>query len=114
MRRSTSPRCRTPPSGRIVLRVERGKPTSSGFSDWKILDLGGFLQKMLHGMARLRLVEEEGHLPFVEAEFRAEADRQLLVPGEQCSGRRQEIRADARLANVQHRGPLLRDVVAGA
>src|SRR3989442_4569190 len=78
MRRSTSPRCRTPPSGRIVLRVERGKPTSSGFSDWKILDLGGFLQKMLHGMARLRLVEEEGHLPFVEAEFRGEVDPQLL------------------------------------
>src|SRR5947209_9783918 len=72
MRRSTSPRCRTPPSGRIVLRVERGKPTSSGFSDWKTLDLGGFLQKMLHGMARLRLVEEEGHLPFVEAEVRGE------------------------------------------
>src|SRR2546422_7695122 len=78
MRRSTSPRCRTPPSGRIVLRVERGKPTSSGFSDWKILDLGGFLQKMLHDMARLRLVEEEGHLPFVEAEFRGEVDPQLL------------------------------------
>src|SRR5256712_7589852 len=114
MRRSTSPRCRTPPSGRIVLRVERGKPTSSGFSDWKILDLGGFLQKMLHGMARLRLVEEEGHLPFVEAEFRGEVDPQLLVPGGPWSDRRAEIGADDRLWNVQHPRQLLRDAVAGA
>src|SRR5438445_10642167 len=90
MRRSTSPRCRTPPSGRIVLRVERGKPTSSGFSDWKTLDLGGFLQKMLHGMARLRLVEEESHFPFVEAEVCGEEDPHLLVPGEQFTDSRQE------------------------
>src|SRR2546426_12341024 len=114
MRRSTSPRCRTPLSGRIVLRVERGKPTSSGFSDWKTLDLGGLLQKMLHGMARLRLVEEEGHLPFLEAEFRGEVDPQLLVPGEQGSDRRQEIGADDRLGNMQHLRQLLRDRGAGA
>src|SRR2546427_11045104 len=98
MRRSTSPRCRTPPSGRIVLRVERGKPTSSGFSDWKTLDLGGFLQKMLHGMSRFRLVEEEGHLPFVEFEVCGVAAPPLLarrVPG---PARRQASGAADRLA----------------
>src|SRR3989442_13867638 len=102
MRRSTSPRCRTPPSGRIVLRVERGKPTSSGFSDWKTLDLGGFLQKMLHGIARLRLFEEEGHLPCVQAEFCGEAEPQLHVPGEQGSGRRQGTIPKDRLDNRHH------------
>src|SRR3989442_12936240 len=108
MRRSTSPRCRTPPSGRIVLRVERGKPTSSGFSDWKTLDPGGFLQKMLHGMARLRLLEEEGPLPFVEAEFPGEGDPQPLVPGEPCSDRRQETGADDLLGKGQHFRQFLR------
>src|SRR2546430_14945491 len=107
MRRSTSPRCRTPPSGRIVLRVERGKPTSSGFSDWKTLDLGGFLQKMLHGMARFRLVQEEGHLPFVEGEFCGEVASLLLVPRAQWSARRQEIGADHRLGNMPHLRQLL-------
>src|SRR2546428_13667215 len=102
MRRSTSPRCRAPPSGRIVLRVEGGKPTSSRFSDRKALDFRSLLQKMLHRMARLRLVEEEGHFPFVEAELGGEGDSQLLVPGEQRPGRRQEIRADERTGKRPH------------
>src|SRR5439155_22392287 len=114
MRRSTSPRCRTPPSGRIVLRVEGRKATSSRFPDGKTLDLRGLLQKMLHGMARLRLVEEEGYLPFIEAELRGEVDPQLLVPGEQRSDRREEIGADNRLGNMQQLRQFLRDGVAGS
>src|SRR3989442_5142084 len=100
MRRSTSPRCRAPPSGRIVLRVEGGKPTSSRFSDPKALDFRSLLQKMLHRMARLRLVEEEGHFPFVEAEVGGGGDSQLLVPGDQSPGRRQPIRPEDRLGNM--------------
>src|SRR2546428_7716166 len=114
MRRSTSPRCRAPPSGRIVLRVEGGKPTSSRFSDRKALDFRSLLQKMLHRMARLRLVEEERHLPFVEAELGGEVDSQLLVPGEQSPDRRQEIGEDDRLGKVQHLCQLLPEGVAGA
>src|SRR5437879_13214340 len=99
MRRSPSPRCRPPPSGRIVLRVERGKPTSSGFSDSKTLDLGGFLQKMLHGMARLRLVEEECPLPFVAAESRGGVAAQRLRPAERASARRAGRVAPAQTTN---------------
>src|SRR5437899_1754700 len=101
-RRSTSPRCRTPPSGRIVLRVEGGESTSSRCSDRKAFDFRGLLQQMLHSMARLRLVEEECDLPLVEGELRGEMNPQLLVPGEQRPDRRQEIGADDRLGDVQH------------
>src|SRR2546422_5666369 len=114
MRRSTSPRCRTPPSGRIVLRIEGGEPTSARFSDRKAFDFCCLLQKMLHGMARFRLVEEEGHLPFVEGELRGEVDPKFLVPREQRPDRRQEIGADDRLRNMQHLRQFLRYGVAGA
>src|SRR5947209_11183481 len=69
---------------------------------------------MLHGVARLRLVEEEGHLPFVEGKLRGEVDPKLLVPREQPPDRRQEIGADARLGNMQHLRQFLRGRVAGA
>src|SRR3989441_10623530 len=113
MRRSTSPRCRAPPSGRIVLRVEGGKPTSSRFSDGKALDFRSLLQKMLNCTARLRLVEEENHLPFVERELPGEVDSQLLVPGEQSPDRWQEIGPDDQLGNVQHLFQFLCDRGAG-
>src|SRR2546427_3869072 len=102
MRRSTSPRCRTPPSGRIVLRVVGGKPTSSRFSDRQGFDFRGLLQQMLYGVARLRLVEEEGPLPFVEGELPGEVDPQLLIPPEQRPDRRQKIGADERPRKMPH------------
>src|SRR2546427_12085962 len=109
MRRSTSPRCRTPPSGRIVLRVVGGKPTSSRFSDRQGFDFRGLLQQMLHGVARFRLVEEEGHLPFVEGELGGGGGPPLLIPRGQRPDRRPEIRAADRPGKLEH----LRQVLLG-
>src|SRR2546426_11499425 len=107
IRRSSSPRCRTPASACIVLFTEGGEPAASRLTYREALDLRRFLQQMLHGVARLGLPEEECDLPLVQRELCREPDSQLLVAGVEHPDGREEVGARGGLRDVQGRGQFL-------
>src|SRR2546426_10197286 len=90
IRRSSSPRCRTPASACIVLFTEGGEPAASRLTSREALDLRRFLQQMLHGVARLGLPEGESDLPLVPRRLGRELGSQLLVAGIEPPGGRGE------------------------
>src|SRR3989454_12845181 len=92
MYRSTRPRCRAPSSGPVVLLlVERMEPAFSARARAWTRDHRGFLQQVLHRVARLRLVQQEGGLSLVESKLPGPVDPEPFVVCGERPNRREEL-----------------------
>src|SRR6266702_2432554 len=114
-RRPTMLRWRLPGSRVVRLAlVERVEPSGRRLARFRMGDLGGLFKEMLDRVARLRLIQEERDLSFIEAQLGRQLDSELLVAGKQGFQDRQDIGPHERLRGMQVAGELARDRIAGA
>src|SRR6266571_4230257 len=114
-RRPTMLRWRLPGSRVVRLAlVERVEPSGRRLAGLRMGDLGGLFKEMLDRVARLRLIQEERDLSFIEAQLGRQLDSELLVAGKQGFQDRQDIGPHERLRGMQVAGELARDRIAGA
>src|SRR6266581_3589126 len=114
-RRPTMLRWRLPGSRVVRLAlVERVEPSGRRLARFRMGDLGGLFKEMLDRVARLRLIQEERDLSFIEAQLGRQLDSEFLIAGKQGLQDRQDIGPHERLRGMQVAGELARDRVAGA
>src|SRR6266508_3109686 len=114
-RRPTMLRWRLPGSRVVRLAlVERVEPSGRRLACLRMGDLSGLFKEMLDCVARLRLIQEEPDLSFIEAQLGRQLDSEFLVAGKQGFQDRQDIGPHERLRGMQVAGELARDRVASA
>src|SRR5205823_153549 len=100
--RLTMSRWLSPGSGFILVSLVEGVEaalvhrTSAGTRE-----LRGLLEQMLHGMTRLRLIQEERDLALVQSELGRQRDPKVLVPREQGSADWQQFVQDESLRGME-------------
>src|SRR5437879_8597715 len=90
------------------------KPAVSARARVWTRDHRGFLQQVLHRVARLGLVKQEGGLSLVESKLRGHVDPELFVVCEEYPNRREELGEDEVLRYMERSRQFLRRRVAGA
>src|SRR5207249_1038557 len=90
------------------------KPAFSARARARTRDHRGFLQQVLHRVARLGLVEQEDGLSLVESKLRGHVDPELFVVCEERPNRREELGEDEVLGYMEGSRQFLRRRVGRA